>query len=287
LSIGLVLHPGVSAFAQENQSIKHADHKNNASHKNKKHSKKKTTKKNKKSLHKKNHAHVATKKTYRPNITDVPEEEQPITLVSSIEKRLVSFVHDSVAKLRYSAYKLGGSHFDPQRGIYIVDCSGYVDHALSVVYPKAYLSLVDSTGTEKPNTMQYYDFFKGLSDGNEDANQHWSKVEDIEKLRPGDILVFRYKNRHGEMTGGHVMFVMEKPVRDQDAYLVSVADSAPVGHSDDTRSPHVSGIGIGTILLKVNPKTGEPSAYAWNLNAHWVHNVNFAMARPIEQNDNA
>ena len=45
---------------------------------------------------------------------------------------------------------------------------------------------------------------------------------------------------------------------------------------------HNSGIGIGTLQLKVNPKTGEPSAYAWKVGSCWKKNVKFAMARPYD-----
>jgi hypothetical protein len=198
---------------------------------------------------------------------------------ASIEQRLVNFVHKSVNTLRYSAYKLGGTRIDTSQGIYIVDCSGYVDYTLRAVYPNAYFHLVGSSGVDKPNTSHYYDFFTSLSD---DPDRYWSKIEDIEHLRPGDILVFRYKNTHGRSTGGHVMVVMNKPERDGDAYVLSVADSAASGHSEDTRQNHVSGVGIGTILLKINPKTKQPSAYAWTVNSRWKDNVNFAMARPLE-----
>ena len=105
---------------------------------------------------------------------------------------------------------------------------------------------------------------------------------DVEKLQPGDILVFRYKNSRGTETGGHVMVVMDKPERASDVYFVRVADSAPSRHSEDTRHINESGIGIGTLLLKANPKTGKPSAFAWGVNGYWNKNVKFAMARPIE-----
>ena len=77
------------------------------------------------------------------------------------------------------------------------------------------------------------------------------------------------------------MVVMDKPIADGDGYLVRVADSAPSGHSQDTRRGRVSGIGIGTMVLKTNPDTGEPSAYAWKVGASWKSNVKIAMARPI------
>ena len=112
-------------------------------------------------------------------------------------------------------------------------------------------------------------------------------MEDVEGLRPGDILVFRYRGSHRHShSGGHVMVVMNQPVRQGNMYLVSVADSASSGHSQDTRTGvHSSGVGIGTLLLRINPKTGQPAAYAWKIGAQWRSNVNFAMARPMDGKD--
>ncbi|RDI44539.1 hypothetical protein [Aquicella lusitana] len=198
---------------------------------------------------------------------------------SSIEQRLISFVHNTVSTLRYSVYKLGGRRFDTSRGIYIVDCSSYVDRILQAVYPQAYSSLVDWSGSEKPTSYDYYNFFTTLSNK---PQQYWTKVDDVEQLRPGDILVFRYKNAVGDETGGHVMVVMDKPIPDEDAFHIRVADSAYTGHSEDTRQARVSGIGIGTMLLKVNPDTYQPAAYAWKIGSRWKNNAYFAMARPME-----
>ena len=222
--------------------------------------------------------HEADDEDAHPMRAPAPPPPSRFNFVSSIEKRLVEYVHKTVETVRYSAYKLGGKYFDSSRGIYVVDCSDYVDNILENVHPKAFWSLADATGSEKPTSQHYYEFFKGLS---AEPSYYWNKVDDVEKLEPGDILVFRKKTAMNRQTGaGHVMVVMNKPVFDEDAYLVRVADSAPSGHSADTRLPHKSGIGIGTILLKVNPDTGKPSAYAWKVGSRWK-NVNFAMARPV------
>lgn len=199
-------------------------------------------------------------------------------MMLSAEKKLVNLVNQTVSSLRYSAYKLGGRHFDAERGVYILDCSSFVDRILQESSPHAYSSLVDATGAEIPVTQNYYRFFHALS---YNPNNYWNKVEGIEELRAGDILVFRYRNSRGRETGGHVMIVMEKPVRDSDIFFVRVADSASSAHSEDTRQPSKSGIGIGTLLLKANPKTGEPSAFSWGESGYWRKNVNFAMARPL------
>lgn len=199
--------------------------------------------------------------------------------ISSISHRLVDFVHKTVSTVSYNAYKLGGEHFDISRGIYILDCSRYVDRLLQMVNPKAYSSLVSYTGAVTPTSQHYYEFFTGLA---EDPNHFWHAVDEVEKLQPGDILVFRYKNRRGGVTGGHVMIVMSKPIRDNNTFLVRIADSAPTRHSQDTRQSHDSGIGIGTLLLKVNPVTHQPAAYAWGVGSYWNHRVDVVMARPVD-----
>ncbi|HSW68922.1 MAG TPA: hypothetical protein VLI69_02020 [Gammaproteobacteria bacterium] len=213
------------------------------------------------------------------NMTNFMHSAFPGTLVNSVKKDLVNFVKKTVDNLHYSSYKLGGKRFDPERGVYIVDCSNFVDHILQSVYPDAYSNLVNSVGADNPATTHYFQFFRDLEN---ESESHWNKINDIEQLQPGDILVFRYKNSRGAETGGHVMVVMDKPERASDVYFVQVADSARSRHSKDTRQMNESGIGIGTLLLKANPKTGQPSAFAWGINSYWNKNVKFAMARPVE-----
>ncbi len=195
-----------------------------------------------------------------------------------LNKPVTNFAHQTIDNLHYSAYKFGGNRFDPQHGIYMLDCSSYVDHLLDKSSPQAYSTLAQWTGSYKPNTSQYYDFFSSLSASN-NRPANWNKVEDSQKLQAGDILVFRYKNAHGGATGGHVMLVMDKAVVNSNVIQVKVADSANTGHSGDTRGEH-SGIGIGTLLLRVNPLTGQPYAFAWRLNSPWNNRVNIAMGRP-------
>lgn len=211
------------------------------------------------------------------NTSNLHHTTLPAYLLSPAEKNLVNFVRNTVASAHHSAYKLGGSQIDTTRGIYVVDCSTYVDHILKTVYPSAYTSLVFSSRTEKPTTHNFYEYFSKLSDN----SKHWNTIEDVEALRPGDILVFRYTNKSGNETGGHVMIVMDKPVRQGNTYLVRIADSAATGHSKDTRLSHRSGIGIGSILLKVDPQSLQPYAYSWKIGSRFESNVYFAMARPL------
>ena len=195
---------------------------------------------------------------------------------TTTHQHLVDFIQRTASAFKYNAYKLGGARFDMQKGVYALDCSEYVDKILQSVFPAAYSNLVRVSGVGKPTSLHYYNFFSNLS---EVPQSYWNRVNDVEELRTGDILVFRPK--HSYTTTGHVMVVMDKPIRERNmnAFLVRVADSAPFRHSADTRLPHGSGVGIGTMVLKVNPDTGLPLAYAWQVGSPWKH-VKIAMARP-------
>jgi hypothetical protein len=202
----------------------------------------------------------------------------PSNMLSKKEKHLIDFVRNAISNTKYSSYKLGGTKIDTTKGIYIVDCSRYVNHILRNIYPLAFNSLTTWCGTEGPTTYDFYLYFNNLTED----SRHWNIIEDVKKLRPGDIIVFRNKVQKRNRTNGHIMVVMDKPQREGNTFLVRIADSAPSGHSQDTRLSHSSGIGIGTILLKVNQNSLKPYAYAWKEGARWRSNVKFAMARPAQ-----
>lgn len=200
---------------------------------------------------------------------------------TTAKQGLVGLVHKTVSTLHFSRYRLGGTYFNPLRGVYMVDCSEYVDRMLHNADPHAYFSLLHASGTEKPTSLDYYDLFSALPD---EPWRDWQRVDNINDLEAGDILVFRFKNLEGRRAAGHVMIVMDPPLPadpHSDVVAVRVSDSAPSGHSHDTRAPHTSGIGIGTLLLKIDPYTDRPLAYAWKYGAPWRTDSNFAMGRPV------
>lgn len=202
-----------------------------------------------------------------------------LSITQAMKERLINFVTHTIDNLKYTSYKFGGNHFDASKGVYVLDCSAYVDNILESIHPDAYFDIADKLGTDRLTSHDYYTYFRSLANSN-DSSASWSVIKRVEELEAGDILVFRYKNKKGRITGGHVMVVMDTPIGDADTYSVKVADSAPAKHSQDTRAKK-SGIGIGTLSLKVNPTTGQPYAFAWSEGARWRKNVNFAMARPV------
>lgn len=223
--------------------------------------------------------HVITPKHRTTRIIQAKQHTPyQLPIKNNIDKRLVNFVQRMVSNLHYSSYKLGGTHFDMRRGVYIVDCSVYVDHILKEVYPHAYSKLVHWSKSKKPTTHHYYHFFNNLSIA---PQRYWNPVKQVAQLQPGDILVFRKKKYAGTDGTGHIMIVMDKPVQRKNMFMLRIADSAPYRHSQDTRHRAKSGIGIGTMVVKVNPHTDQPAAYAWTVGSHWKQNVVFAMARPL------
>ncbi len=196
-------------------------------------------------------------------------------------QRMIHLVYQTVQHLSSNQYRLGGTDFDFQHGIYRVDCSNYVDHLLSSAAPKAYANILANANTVRPTSQDYFSFFKHLHAGG--MSQAWYRIPKVNLLNPGDILVFHYKNLAGRRAAGHVMVVVNKPQSSPtsaNTFLVRVSDSAPSGHTGDTRPFHTSGIGIGTLLLKVDA-LGEPFAYAWKWDAPWKYNMDYAMARPL------
>jgi len=273
--------PVYAANTSKHKSVKTitSTHKKKTVHATQKNTQKKSSAKKtrKKSQTRKHNPSTAANLHVLLNSSRTIESNLPAYMMNPNEQRLVNTIYQAVFSLRYSSYQLGGTRIDSDRGVYVVDCSSYVDHILNTVFPRAYSSLVNWSGTEKPTSDDYYHYFSDL--GSKSTN-YWNPVAEVNNLRPGDILVFRNTSVSGYEHGGHVMIVMDKPKQETDGYSVRVSDAAPSGHSKDTRPLHTSGIGIGTLLLKVNPHTSQPSAYAWKQGAPWKRNVTFAMARP-------
>ena len=230
--------------------------------------------------HSKNKTHVATITKSIPAATaDANNMNDFINANTTTSKHLVAYIDNFMSSLRYTTYRSGDRIFDTMHGIFELDCSHYVDHILQNACPQAYHSLVSSTGSTSPDSQNYFDFFNRLS---AHMKSDWDAVDDAKQLQAGDVLVFRYLNSHGNSSGGHVMMVMGTPIIKDNNLFVRVTDSAEASHSDDTRAEHSSGVGIGTMVLKVNPLTGHPTAYAWDVDSRWQNRVEIAMARPIE-----
>ncbi len=155
------------------------------------------------------------------------------------------------------------THIDTSRGVYDVDCSGFVNYAMQVEVKTAFDELQAAT-TKRPVAESYTAFFDELSP----PKGSWHEVKYVRDLVPGDIISWRIPAGVKSNDTGHVMIVEEVTGRTSSLATVKVIDSTDTGHGDaDPRSPQGhSGIGRGTIGVVI-AGDGTASGYRWSLDA--------------------
>ncbi len=155
------------------------------------------------------------------------------------------------------------NYIDESKGIYKLDCSGFVNYLLNETRPAAQAAILHP-GQQRPLAEDFYRYFKDLSKSPNKAG--WSKVEYAEDLNAGDIIAW-LQPASGEDSGntGHVMIVGGKPSLNSDRkreMLVPVIDSTSSPHSDDSRQKGSSGLGKGTIGILTNDND-KPIGFFW------------------------
>jgi len=154
-------------------------------------------------------------------------------------------------------------YIDESKGIYKLDCSGFISYLLNETRPTAQAA-IPHPGQQRPLAEDFYRYFKGLSKSPNKAG--WSKVEYATDLNAGDIIAW-LQPASSEDSGntGHVMIVGGKPSVNSDRkkeVLVPVIDSTSSPHSDDSRRKGSSGLGKGTIGILTNDKA-KPVGFFW------------------------
>ena len=69
---------------------------------------------------------------------------------------------EALNALRDTSYVFGGNLFDALRGIYKVDCTGYLNAVLEDSAPTAYDAVRKAQGTTRPSASHYANFFRSL-----------------------------------------------------------------------------------------------------------------------------
>jgi hypothetical protein len=143
-------------------------------------------------------------------------------------------------------------------GVYLCDCSDYLNTLLKRACPGAYRELPNYQ--KSPTTKDYYALFSTLKTRSTPVSS-WYRIQDVRNLCPGDVVVWR-----NETAGtGHVSLVLSEaainPSRTSEV-LVRVADSTLSPHADDTRAAGDTGIGSGVIGLRIDSK-GQATGMYW------------------------
>jgi hypothetical protein len=186
-------------------------------------------------------------------------------------------VDEVLSSLSDSSYRVRDQTWNEWTGVYRVDCTGYSNRVLEDAVPEAYDELRDARAVRWPRAVDYYDFFRSMLPGG--TRGRWRRPSEFRYARPGDLLVWRYKEPKPDSTG-HVMFIVGLPARDSrwpSTYRVRVSDSAKSGHSNDSRGDG-SGIGAGDLLIRVNA-AGQPVAYAWSFKGYFRTDAYLVLGR--------
>jgi hypothetical protein len=166
---------------------------------------------------------------------------------------------DSIESTEY----LHKTAIDEERGDYRCDCSGLAIYILNRTVAKGDPRGPLGDGRARPRAMHFYEAFAAAETHltqEVPGDARWLRVERVVDARPGDIIAWR---REVVVPGnsGHVVIVDAKPVTEDDGLVrVVMIDSTTRPQVDDTRKRGESGVGRGTMWLKVD-EDGRPVAY--------------------------
>jgi hypothetical protein len=148
---------------------------------------------------------------------------------------------------------------DESKGAYFCDCSGFVGYVLNRTTAKHDPKGPLGDGKKRPVAMEYAKAF-AAAPTKETEGARWLKIERVVDARPGDVIAWR-KEKPKPGNTGHVVIVAERPIVEEDGLVrVVMIDSTTKPQVDDTRAKGTSGIGRGTMWIKVDAE-GRPHAH--------------------------
>jgi hypothetical protein len=165
------------------------------------------------------------------------------------------------------------TEIDEAQGRYNCDCSAFVSHVLKRMAPEA-LAAIPSTGKGHPLAVDYFECVAAAPAlGEANAKGAFRKIQKFGEALPGDIVAWRKEELVKGDTTGHVMILAEKPVREANGeFRTVVIDSTSKIHAEDTRKEGETGLGRGTLWVKVDEQGAAVgmriSAPKGTLNSH-------------------
>ena len=200
---------------------------------------------------KQRHASPVTSPAPPPETTNPAAEPGSATLAEEVQRELKA--------MRVTRYQHTTS-VDESSGSYFYDCSGLLDYAVGRVRP-ADLKPIPHTGARPlAGDIEGY-LHRGLTG----PIEGWQALARVDALGPGDVVAWQATEDSKTGDTGHVMVVLEAPTQNSGRaaeWLVWVADSTLSPHALDSRHPGTTGLGTGTIGLRVD-EGGAPTAFYW------------------------
>ena len=167
-----------------------------------------------------------------------------------------------------------------ERGVYKLDCSGFVALVLSKCAPAALAEVEAADRPRHPRAFAYHEVISRAPLYPQCTTGGWSRIQRVADLQPGDILVWRRRTLRPSESTGHVGIVHDPPqLISNGIWSVHIIDSTTRPHAEDTRSPDQTGLGCGLIWI-LTDAGGRPSGYLSNPPAgSFVTNRPIAMGR--------
>jgi hypothetical protein len=194
-------------------------------------------------------------------------------------RKLLVRADEALNAITYTEYRSTSKSWSDATGVYKTDCTGYLNRMMEDAVPVAYDELRAYRKVNVPQAVDYYYMIRSMAIG--DTRGRWRRATKFKYAKPGDLLVWRYKETKSGSTG-HAVIVVDLPVRDtrwSNVYRVRVSDSARSGHTKDNRGGDGSGVGAGYMLVKVNSE-GQPTDYAWSEKGYFKSDAYMAHGRP-------
>ena len=156
-----------------------------------------------------------------------------------MNKELVNKIENLLSSLKETKYS-GTFLAEEDNGIYHTNCSAIILH------------LLEKVGEKIPHRRAYeiYEYFK--------ASDHYV-FDDINQLRPGDIIVWRKNVIPNTGDSGHVCIFMNLvEIKEREA-MIRIFDAARDPHDNDGRE---TGVGIGD--LKLLHSSQKVKGFVWS-----------------------
>lgn len=149
------------------------------------------------------------------------------------------------------------------------DCSVLLDALLTRTYGYSEEDYKRWFGVRRPLAAHYHDTIL--------QEIGFTRITDVQLIKPGDILAVKYKQLATDKSTGHVMLVIEPPkpmtakkpfVEGTEQWSVAIIDStkSPHGKGDSRMNDDgtkLNGVGRGTFRLYVDTN-GDVIGYAWS-----------------------
>ena len=172
------------------------------------------------------------------------------------------------------------TRMDEAAGLYETDCSGLVGYILKRVVPEHWAVLVAEAGRRRPRAVEFYEFFKARAAAGAEG-RGWRGIERLADARPGDIIAWRRTEVAPGGDTGHVVILASVPAAEAGGvFRVVVIDSTGLRHDADSRPAGTSGVGRGTMWLRVD-EGGRPVGFRRNARVDF-RAVPVAIGRPVE-----